>query len=44
MNFEIIDNAYQVTVLLICMLLSAWLGIRKKNADLLCFLSAMAAL
>ena len=31
MNFEIIDNAYQVTVLLICMLLSAWLGIRKKN-------------
>ena len=31
MNFEIIDNAYQVTVLFICMLLSAWLGIRKKN-------------
>ncbi len=31
MNFEIIDNAYQVTVLLICMLLSAWLGIRQKN-------------
>ena len=31
MNFEIIDNAYQVTVLLICMLLSAWLGIRKRN-------------
>ena len=31
MNLEIIDNAYQVTVLLICMLLSAWLGIRQKN-------------
>ena len=31
MNFEIIDNAYQVTVLFICMLLSAWLGIRKRN-------------
>ena len=31
MNFEIIDNAYQVTVLLICMLLSAWLGIRRTR-------------
>lgn len=31
MNFEIIDNCYQITVLFICMLLSAWFGVRKRN-------------
>lgn len=33
MNFEIIDNCYQITALLICMLISACLGIRKKNRE-----------
>lgn len=43
MNFEVIDNLFQVTVLLICVVLSLWMAVRHREKQFLILALAYAS-